>query len=127
MVCYKIVFNFGLAAGASYGTFKFSMVVLNVATRLMLMVSKRRTVCIIRIISVIVFFGVNVAIIAVQATSLHVFFRGGTLVTILQIFLVLVSAIVFLFVRPWKDLIVCRRNLHRKALKRYNTFPIDSP
>ena len=49
VVCYKIVFNFGLAAGASYGTFKIIMVALNAATSVILLSRKRKNVCRIRI------------------------------------------------------------------------------
>lgn len=48
VVSYKLVFNIGLASGPSYGGFKLAMAVLNVATTLMLMASKRKTVCRIR-------------------------------------------------------------------------------
>ncbi|XP_078361123.1 uncharacterized protein LOC144645419 [Oculina patagonica] len=40
VVCYNIVFNFGLASGVSYGGFKLAMAALNVATTLMMMVTK---------------------------------------------------------------------------------------
>jgi len=135
VVCYKIVFNFGLAAGASFGAFQFIMVVLNVATSLMLKVSKRQTVCIIRTISVIVFLGLFAAIIAIQATSLRVHFTGGILVTICQMILTSISTTTFLFVIPWKDIADLEENSlgtfsmlnRRKGPKRYNTFHSDSP
>ena len=105
VVCYKIVFNFGLAAGASYGTFKFTMIVLNVATTLMLKVSKRQTVCILRVISGLLFVGVNAAFIAIQASSLRVRFIQGNLVIIFQMIVILLSTIIFLFVIPWKEIV----------------------
>ena len=124
-------------ANASYGTFKFTMVILNVATTLMLKVSERQYVCIIRAISLILFFGLNAAFIAIQATSLRVRFMEGNLVTrMVQIGLVLVNAIIFLFVIPWKDVvdpaensleIFSMRNHFWRALKRCNTFQSDLP
>jgi len=136
VVCYKIVLNFGLAAGASFGAFQFIMVVLNVATSLMLKVSKRQTVCIIRTISVIVFLGLLAAIIAIQATSLRVRFIRGNLVTIFQMIVTSICAITFLFVIPWKDIAdpeenspgaLTMRNPASERSERDNTFHSDSP
>ena len=105
VMCYKIVFNFGLAAGASYGTFKFTMIVLNVATTLMLKFSKRQTVCILRAISGLLFVGVYAAFIAIQTSSLRVRFVQGNLVIIVQMLVILLSAIIFLFIIPWKEIV----------------------
>ena len=109
VVCYKIVFNYGLAAGASYGTFKFTMVGLNVATSVMTKVSERQTVCIIRIISGIVSFGIHAAIIAIQATCLRVFFMRSNLLTIFQMSATLLSTVIFVFFFPWKGIVADKK------------------
>ena len=136
VVCYRIVFNYGLAAGASYATFQFTMIGLNVATSVMMKVSTKQTVCFIKIISVLLFCGVYSALIAIQATSSHVFFRGSNLVTIIQILTTLASTIVFVFVIPWKYLVteknseyahIMQNPTQRKRLKRYSTFHSESP
>ena len=48
MVCYRLIFNLGLALGASYGTFKISKAVINVATNAMLMIEQVKTICKVR-------------------------------------------------------------------------------
>ena len=105
VVCYKIVFNYGLAAGASYGTFKFTMVGLNVATSVMTKLSERQTVWIIRTIPGIVALGIHFAIFAIQATCLRIFFMSSNLVTIFQISATLPSTVIFLFFFPWKEIV----------------------
>lgn len=42
--CYKFVLNFGVALGASYGTFQFSLLVLSMATSVLLMVKEAKTI-----------------------------------------------------------------------------------
>ena len=105
VVCYEMVFNFGLAAGASLGVFKFTVVVLNVTTSLMVKFRKRKAVCISRGISFIFFMGLHAALIAIQATSSFVSFMGGNLVTIIQMITVVCCAMFFLFGMPWKELV----------------------
>ena len=105
VVCYEMVFNFGLAAGASLGAFKFTMVVLNVATSLMLKVRERNIVCLSRGLSFMVFVGLLAALIAIQATSSFVSFMGGKLVTTIQMLIVVCCAVFFLFGMPWKELV----------------------
>ena len=40
VICYKLVFNIGLALGAGYGAFQICMVLLNLATNALLMCKK---------------------------------------------------------------------------------------
>ena len=125
VVCYKIVFNFGLAAGASYGTFQFTMVVLNVATTLMLKVSKRQTVCRIRAITAIVFVALLATSIAIEATTLGVRFKEGNLVRIFQIIFVLVGAMYFLFFIPWKDVVTSSQETTSRMRNIQRVYPTD--
>ena len=115
VVCYKIVFNFGLASGASFGAFKISMTILNVATILMLMVKKPETICLIKTIVVFLYIGSIAAIIAVQATSLRVSFMSGNLVIILQMLVVAAVVAYFVFIIPWNDLIALKARDNEQA------------
>ena len=108
VVCYKIVFNYGLAAGASYGTFKFTMVGFNVATSVMTKYSERQTVCI-KIIYGIVYLGIHGAIFAIQATCLRIFFMSSNLVTGFQMSAALLSTGTFLFFFPWKEIVADKK------------------
>ena len=115
VVCYKIVFNFGLASGASFGAFKISMAILNVATALMLMVNKPKTICRIKTIMVFVYICSITAIIAIQATSLRVSFKSGNLVILLQMIVMMVIVVNFVFLIPWKDLIAFKARDNEQA------------
>ena len=115
VVCYKLVFNIGLAFGASYGGFKLAMAVLNVATTLMLMTTKPKTVCRIKTIVFLVFLAFLGTIIAIHATSLRVSFMSGNLVIILQMTLVVGMVVSFVFNFPWNDFIALRRRGNQQA------------
>lgn len=112
VVCYKLVFNIGLASGASYGGFKLAVAVLNVATTLMLMATNPKTVCRIKMIVHLVFLSFLGAIIAIHATSFRVTFMSGNLVIFLQMALVMSVVYVFVFYFPWNDLIELRERAH---------------
>lgn len=114
VVCYKIVFNFGLAAGASYGGFQLSMVFLNVATSAMLMAKQAKTILKIRLFLGVLSLGLLAAFIAVQATSLRRIFTSDNLVIALQGMVSVVTVYCFVFGIPWKKLI---------ALKAVNNQP----
>lgn len=106
VVCYKIVFNFGLAAGASYSGFQLSMVLLNVATIAMLMAKQTRTITKIRIFLVVLSLGLSAGFIVVQVTSLYLIFTSDNLVIALQGIVSVVTVYCFVFGIPWKKLIV---------------------
>ena len=115
VVCYKLVFNIGLASGASYGGFKLAMAVLSVATTLMLMTSKPKTVCWIKTIAFLVPFVFLGAIIAIHATSFRVSFMSGNLVIILQMILVMGIVACFVLYFPWNDVIALRKRNNKQA------------
>ena len=105
-MCYKIVFNFGLAAGASYGSFQITMVFLNVASAAMLMIKQARTICKIRVFLVGLFLALvaafNVVVIAqVPINSDNLVFSFQGMVSVLTGFL-------FMFGIPWKKLIALK-------------------
>ena len=108
VVCYKIVFNAGLAIGASYGSFKVSMAVINLAATVMLMIKQPKTIKKIKIILGLLYLSFTAGIIAVQATALRVFFVSDALANTLQIIVTLSIGCVFVFYMPWGDLITLK-------------------
>ena len=108
VVCYKIVFNAGLAVGASYGTFKISMAVFKMATIAMLMIKQAKTVSKIRIMLALLYVGIMVAVIVVQATSLRVLFVSENLANFVQLVATLIIGCAFVFEVPWKELIALK-------------------
>ncbi|KAJ7386927.1 hypothetical protein OS493_003885 [Desmophyllum pertusum] len=82
VVCYKIVFNFGLAVGASYGGFQLSMVFLNMATSAMLMAKQAKTIRNIRIVLGLLSLCLFAALMAVQFTSPQLFITDNLVITL---------------------------------------------
>ena len=120
VVCYKLVFNLGLASGASYGGFKLAVAALNVATTLMLTASKLFTVLIIKVVVCLVYNVFLLAIMAILTTSFRVTFLSGNLVVILQIFSVMIIVSYFVFSFPGKDFIALRERNNKQATGREN-------
>lgn len=108
VVCYKIVFNAGLAMGASYGTFKFSMVLINLAATGLLMIKQAKHIKVLRITVAFLCLVVFAALIAVQFTTLRVHFVSETLATTFQILYTLFIGLSFVFCIPWKELITLK-------------------
>ena len=98
--CYKIVLNFGLAAGASYGSYHISMAFFNVAAAALLMVKEVKTICKLRVSLVVlslVFIGVY---IMVAATSFRYYFVSDNLVIVLQGIVSVITGYLFMFAIP---------------------------
>ena len=109
IICYKIVFNFGVASGASYGAFKLSMFAVTVGTSAILMVKKPKILRAIQVIFVLLFLGALVSVIVVMSVlPSGVAFMSDNWVTILQIMTVAAIAFCFLFEIPWKELIAIK-------------------
>ena len=121
VVCYKLVFNIGLASGASYGGFKLAMAVLNVGTTLMLMASKSKTVCRIRAVVILIFCVFIGAITAIHATSFRVSFMSGNFVIILQMLLAMGIVLCYVFFFPWDDFMALRERNNEQATGLENT------
>lgn len=82
VVCYKLVFNVGLASGAGYGAFQLSMVLLNAATTALLMSKQMKTICKIRVSMVFLSVALLAAFVVVQVTSLYVYFTTDTILSL---------------------------------------------
>ncbi|XP_044174219.1 uncharacterized protein LOC114959425 [Acropora millepora] len=104
IVCYEIVFNFGTAAGASYGVFKISKDALELLATLILTRKTTKFVCVVKSMVVSALVGIFVVLVAVQATSLRVYL-GTNKRYIMQAIATLTMVGMFTFLVPWKDLI----------------------
>ena len=108
VVCYEIVFNFGLASGASYGSFQITMAFLNLATTATLMIKQVKTMCKIRVFSTILFLDLVAGFMAVQLTTLHRHLTADNLGFALQGMVSVLTGYLFVFAIPWKNLIALK-------------------
>lgn len=106
LICYRIVFNAGLAMGASYGAFKISMAVINLAAAGLLMIKQTKTICKVRAIFMFLLIGSFLVLFAIQPTILRVFPVSDTLSNTLQAVVAVVIGFVLVVYIPWKDLII---------------------
>ena len=119
VICYKIVFNAGLAMGASYGAFKISMAVINLAAAVLLMIKQTKTICKVRAFFIFLYIGLFVAIFVVQLTTLRVFLVSDTLSNTFQAVVTVAIGLVFVVYIPWKDLIMLKNGQSRQAASEY--------
>ena len=108
VVCYKLVFNPGLALGASYGAFKLSMALIKLAAIGMLKIEQIKilpcNICNVRIILGILYSILLAGVIAVQTSSWRVYFVSDSLTNAVQMFVILLVVCAFVFEVPWKKL-----------------------
>ena len=108
VLCYKIVFNLGVAIGASYGVFKLSMLAFSLGSSALLMIKKTKTLRASRIV-ISVLFHFAIAIPAVlKVTSLGVAILSNNLVVFLQIVITALNSTIFLWCIPWDEMIVLK-------------------
>ena len=115
VICYKIVFNAGLAMGASYGGFKISMAVINLAAAGLVMIKQTKTICKVRAFFIFLYIGLFVAIFTVQFSTLRVFLVSDTLVNTLQAVVTMAIGFTFVVYIPWKDLIMLKNAQSEQA------------
>ena len=108
VVCYKIVFNASLAMGASYGTFKISVAVINLATKVLLMIKQTKTICRIRIVLTVLYVGLIVALVVIQYTTWRVFLVSDIWSNTVQALATANVGFVFIICVPWKDLVTLK-------------------
>ena len=105
IICYEIVYNFGTAAGASYGVFKISNGTMELLATLILMRKTTRFVSVVQIVLLLAAFVFVGVIIGVQASSWRVYLETTNFTYIYQALGTLLLALQFMFLVPWKDLI----------------------
>jgi len=105
VICYEIVYNFGTAAGVSYGVFKISKSALELLATLIL--TRKTTTFVFKVQAVVLFaiVGIVAVLFAVQTTSWRVYLETTNLSYIFQGMATLTMVGVFTFFVPWKDLI----------------------
>ena len=84
VLCYKIVLNFGLAAGASHGSYHITMAFFNVATVALFMVKEVKTICKIRVSLIGLSLGIVTAYIMVAITSSRYYVVSDNLGPVVQ-------------------------------------------
>ena len=103
VLCYKIVFNLGLATGANYGIFKLSMLALSLGPSVMLMIKNRCIRLKLIIISILPFILVLPPLV-LMFTTLTVGFLSDKSVVIVQAVIIVVNSLIFLWGIPWDKL-----------------------
>lgn len=103
VLCYKIVFNLGLATGANYGIFKLSMLALSLGPSVMLMMKNRCIRLKLIIISILPFILVLPPLV-LMFTTLTVGFLSDKSVVIVQAVIIVVNSLIFLWGIPWDKL-----------------------
>ena len=106
VICNKIVFNFGLATGASYGSFKLSMFAVKVSTSAILLIKKTKILQCVRVSVGLLVLGTVISLIVVETVipSVAIFFLNH-LGAIAQMITTATIAAVFLCFIPWRELI----------------------
>lgn len=106
VICNKIVFNFGLATGASYGSFKLSMFAVKVSTSAILLIKKTKILRWVRVSVVLLVLGIVTSLSVVETVipSVAIFFLNH-LGAIVQMITTAIIAAVFLCFIPWPELI----------------------
>ena len=100
--------------GASYGAFKISMAVINLAAAGLLMIKQTKTICKVRAIFTFLFIGF-VAIFVVRLTTLRVFLVSDTVSNTLQAAVTVAIGFTFVVYIPWKDLIMLKNAQSEQA------------
>ena len=110
VVCYQFVFNPGVAMGASYGTFKIAMALINAATAGMLMVKQAKTIKKIKLGVIVITLAITATFTVIsEFTRLKVYMVSDVLIYLIKTITLLGTAIAFLYIIPWKDLLVIKQ------------------
>ena len=108
VLCYKIVFNLGVAIGASYGVFKLSMLAFSLGSSALLMIKKTKTLRASRIVISVLFYFAMAIPAVLKVTSLGVAILSNNLVVFLQIVITALNSTIFLWGIPWDEMIVLK-------------------
>ena len=110
VVCKKIVLNFGLASGASYGTFKLIMFAIKVCASALLRIETIRMLRCAQGLGVLLVLGINISRIVVDTAipSVAILLRDQN-VAIVQLLTTTITAFYFIFLIPWWELIETRK------------------
>lgn len=104
VLCYKIVFNFEVATGASYGVFKLSMLAINLGSNLPMMIENCKTLLAVRLITVLLLFLVASVPLVLMVTPFGGVFLSNHYAVIYKILITLYNFVFFLYGFPWDKL-----------------------
>ena len=102
--CYRIVFNLGVATGASYGVFKLSVLVFSLTSRVLLMIKKPETVKALRFIIMSLCIVASLILVGLGLTPFGFGFFLENLIDILQTIVILTNSSIALGGIPWDEL-----------------------
>lgn len=102
VICYRLVFNIGVASGACYGVFRLISVALSFTASLMLL--HKKVVKIVRYIMAVLVLVVIVISFAVTSKWGSMRLDTNQLVTVFQLTSSLGTTVYFVFFIPWNDL-----------------------
>ena len=108
--CYKIVFNFGVATGASYGVFKLSTLAFSLGSSALLTINNEKSKILLAFRVTVVLLGVLVMVIpsVLMATPFGVALLSTNLAAMLQTLIVAFNLAFFLWGIPWNKLIALK-------------------
>ena len=109
VICYKLVFNIGLASGAGYSGFQICMVLLNLATSALLMCKQKKTIFKLKVTLFFMSFVFLVVFVGVQVSELRHFLFSDNLVIGFQMTVSVVVGYCFMYGVPWKKLLALRK------------------
>ena len=106
VVCNKLVFNFGLATGVSYGSLKLFMFAFKVGTSAILMIKERKILRWVQVSVGLLVIGTDISLVVVLRVvpSAAIFFSDHWS-AIFQMITTAVITALFLFYIPWRELI----------------------
>ena len=107
VVCNEIVLNFGLASGASYGSFKLSMFAIKVSASALLRIETTNKLRCVQVFGGLLVLGINISLIVVDTAipSVAILFRDQTVAIVQITTTTTITAAIFLFYIPWRELI----------------------
>lgn len=119
VICYQMVFNIGVASGASYGVFKLAMIAVSAATSAMLLHKRSKNVNRTRIIVAVLIVTLYAAFVVSQVvetekgpSSLVVMIDSHNVAIYLQVLMGLGAVLSFVYFVPWKQLVAFQSNLY---------------
>lgn len=105
VLCYKIVFNLGVAIGASYGVFKLSMSAFSLGSSALLMIKKTKNLQASRIVISLLFYFIMIIPVVLKVTPLGVTILSDNLIVLFQLVITALNLTLFLWGIPWNELI----------------------
>lgn len=125
--CYKIVFNFGVARGASYGIFKTSLLAINLASSVLLMIKRPKLLRAIKVIAALLVVLASAIVVILVATPVGVAFLSNHFAVLLQALIVVLVLVNFLYGIPWSELRLIANDTNDATNDNQNDTALENP